>query len=117
MSEPTIITVRAADVRPYLHGVWCQLGERKLAIEVCHKRWGENGQVILGLDTHHVIGVGADEPIEVVELSPSRCGGSFRETIDTKEAQFQQNRPLVESCTSGAPREATCTTPAGGTQT
>lgn len=73
MSEPTLVKVMAVDVKPYLFGLWCTVGNGEPRSNViCSVKWSEDGQRLwFMLESHNFFDAAPDEALELVPQVPS----------------------------------------------
>ena len=75
MSEPAQIKVKARELRPYHHGIWCSIeGGTPFTNEIVIVAWMDDGKRIkCMLESHNFLtGLDPDEEVEVVPLNPSK---------------------------------------------
>ena len=72
-TEPTFVTMKARDLKPYHYGLWSSVeGGKPFSNTICVIRWSEDGEHLwLGLESHNSYKAKPDEEIEVVvEVGP-----------------------------------------------
>lgn len=69
--DPTFVSVRARDVKPYHYAIWCSIeGGQPFANAICHVRWSEDGHFLwFGLDSHNSYKADPDEVLELIDLA------------------------------------------------
>jgi len=68
--DPTFVTVRARDVKPYHHGLWSSTGGEPFANCICGVKWSEDGEHLrFMLESHNFFEAAPDEEVEVVDLT------------------------------------------------
>jgi hypothetical protein len=68
--DPTFVTVRARDVKPYHYGIWSSTGGEPFANCICAVKWSDDGEHLLFiLESHGFYRVTPDEEVEVVDLT------------------------------------------------
>ena len=68
MSEYKTVTIKARDAEPYVHAVWCKIGDRDpFWNEIVIREPLSNGTVVWMLDTHNGCSRGLDEMVELGE--------------------------------------------------
>lgn len=71
--EPTFVTMKARDLKPYHYGLWSSVGDGEpFSNTICIIKWSEDGEHLwLCLDSHNFHKISPDEDIEVVvEVGP-----------------------------------------------
>jgi hypothetical protein len=72
-SDPQQIEIRAIDIVPYEHALWCSIGDSKpFANTIEHRGWDDDGEHIwFMLGTHNFYKAAPDELVRVVDLYPA----------------------------------------------
>ena len=67
-TEPTFVTMKARDLKPYHYGLWSSMeGGRPFSNTICVIRWSEDAEHLwLGLESHNSYKAKPDDEIEVV---------------------------------------------------
>ncbi len=100
---PTIVKVRAIDIKPYRYGVWCTIEDnpKPFVNEIVNRRWSEDGQHIwFMLDTHNFMKATPEEEVAVVETLTYKEGDygygyspEFLANVDRQDAERMSVRP------------------------
>lgn len=74
--EPEQIEVRAIDIVPYEHAIWCSVGDSApFANSIVSRRWSEDGKHIwFMLDSHNFHKAAPDELVRVVQTCAPGTG-------------------------------------------
>jgi hypothetical protein len=77
--DPTFVTVRARDVKPYHYGIWSSTGGEPFANCICGVKWSEDGKHLwFMLESHNFFEAAPDEEVEVVDLTSNPVWGWSR---------------------------------------
>lgn len=93
---PTIIQVRAIDVKPNHYGIWCSIAGRKPFINpIVLRRWSEDGQQIsFMLDSHNFQFCKWDEMMDVVPYEMYPKNKKLLAECDARDAEDMKHRPV-----------------------
>ena len=85
--EPKFLTIKAKDIIPYRHALWCRIGEGKpFANPIVHKRMSDDGlRVCLGLDSHQGFFAGPEQDVDNIVA----IDGWMPNDREEREAKFQ----------------------------
>jgi len=73
MKEPKIKQVRALEVVPHFHGIWCSIQDGEPFVnEIAMRKWSDDGkQIWFMLESHNFVSAEPDELMRVVEIKPN----------------------------------------------
>jgi len=69
---PLTIEVKATDLKPYHHGIWCSVaGGKPFVNPIVLLKWAKDGRISAMLDSHNFASWAPDEMVIVVSMEPS----------------------------------------------
>ena len=95
--EPTIVTKKAIDVLPKLHGIWCSIADGKPFVNTIELRdWSESGdKITFMLSSFNFYFARPDEYMNVVELEPSKYDSIDK--IHADDEKFRKKQPISDA--------------------
>lgn len=93
--EPEQIEVRAINIVPYEHALWCTVGDSKpFANTIARRSWSEDGESIwFMLDTHNFAKYKPTEMVRVVQKTRNQYAPARRQNDQYDNAMFLEGRP------------------------
>lgn len=96
MTEPVIVTKKAIDVVPELHGIWCSIENGEPFVNaIANRRWMDDGRISFMLESFNFYSARPDEDMAVVELPPSKYT-SMNKLISDDE-KFRSSAPMSDA--------------------